>query len=218
MGDPIAVTIGAFCVVFLALVVVAAVFGSRRRRREQDRMRQWAARKGWTFTAHPHVDWGRQLPGGNRNGIDYAFSTVLRGRPVTVAQYSVTEASDGTTTNTHYPIVTVAVLKRSFPSVEVTARARASRLKSALFGGGETATGNPDFDRNFRVRTTAPAAMRHWLSPSLIAAQLGGQVPSTWNMQGTELFYHRPGRLELDEIADHAIALTPLADLLDGGT
>ncbi|WP_199512211.1 hypothetical protein [Nucisporomicrobium flavum] len=62
--------------VFAALVAVVAVLSSRRRRREQDRLRRRAAGNGWTFTAHPEVDWGRWLPGGNRHGPGPAFSTV----------------------------------------------------------------------------------------------------------------------------------------------
>ena len=216
MDDPFVAVIGAFCLVFAALIALLAIFTSRRRRRDQQAMQQWADRHGWTFRTHPRVDWGRLMPGGNRHGVSHAFSSVLAGRRVTVAQYSVTDASDGTTTNTHYHVITVALLDHPLPSTQVEPRGRASRLKSQLLGTGDTATGNPDFDRDFRIRTTEPAALRQWFSPPLIAAHLTGRVPPSWSVQGAELLCQRPGRLHADEVPGHAAAVLPLADLLDG--
>src|SRR6266540_6224522 len=110
MGDPFVGVVGALCVVFAVVVALIAVYSVRRERGHRDRMRRWADRNGWTLTTDPNVDWGRRLPGGNRYGVGHTFSTVLSGRPVHVAEYSVTDASDGTTTNTHHYVVTVAQL------------------------------------------------------------------------------------------------------------
>jgi hypothetical protein len=213
MDDPLVVVVGGLCVVFVAIL---AVYSMRRERRRRDQMRQWAEGNGWTLTAHPSVDWGRRLPGGNKHGVGHTFSSVLHGRPVSVAEYSVTDASDGTTTNTHHHVVTVARLNRPLPLTQVEPRGRASRLKTKFLGPGETATGNADFDRDFRIRTHDPAALRQWFSPGLIAAHLARQVPSSWSVQGTELLCHRPGHLNPDEILGHAAAVLPLANLLDG--
>jgi len=91
-----------------------------------------------------------------------------------------------------------------------------SRLRNKLFGTDETATGNPDFDRAFRIRTAEPAGLGLWFGPSLITAHLTGQVPPAWNVQGTELLRWQPGRLNTDDIPGHtSTALLP-ADLLDG--
>jgi hypothetical protein len=216
MDDPLVAVVVVLCVVFAALAAILAVYSGRRVRRHQRRMQQWADRNGWTLTAHPHVEWGRRLPGGNTHGVSYTFSSVLDGRRVNVAQYSVTDASDGTTTNTHHHVVTVALLNRPLPSTQVESRGRASRLTSRFLDSGETATGNPGFDRDFRIRTREPAALRQWFSPPLIAAHRSGQVPSSWSVQGAELLCHRPGRLDPDEVQGHAAAVLPLADLLDG--
>ena len=216
MGDSLVAVIGAFCLVFAALVALLAIFSSRRRRRDRQAMQQWADRHGWTFRPHPRVDWGRLMPGGNRHGVSHAFSSVLAGRRVNVAEYSVTDGSDGTTTNTHYYVITVALLDQPLPSTQVEPRGRASRLKNKLLGPGETATGNPDFDRQFRIGTTEPAALRQWFPPALIVAHLTGQVPSSWRVHGAELLCQRPGRLHTEEVPGHAAAVLPLADLLDG--
>jgi len=208
--------IGALCVVSAALVAIIAVYSVRSRRRHRDRMRQWADRHGWTFTSHPDVDWGRWLPGGNRHGVGDMLSSVLHGRPVSVAEYSVTDASDGTTTNTHYHVVIVTALARSLPSTQLEARGGVSRLKSRLVGPGDCATGNADFDRAFRLRSSEPAAVPQWFSAPLIAAHLSGRVPVPWSVQGNQLLYHRPGRLDPNEIPGHAAAILPLATMLDG--
>jgi hypothetical protein len=218
MGDPAAGAIGAVCVVLAVLVAIIAVYGARRRRRDRDRMRAWADHHGWAFTPHPSVDWGRRLPGGNRNGVGHTFTSVLHGRQVNVAEYSVTDGSDGTTTNTHHWVITAVRLNRTLPATGVEPRSRASRLAAKIFGSGETATGNADFDRGFRIRTAEPAALHQWFSPALIAAHLAGRVPAAWSVHGADLLCHRPGRLEVNEIPRHATAALPLADLLDGHT
>jgi hypothetical protein len=100
VGDPLVGLVGALCLVCAVLVAVVAVFHARGERRRRHRRQPWADRNGWTLIRNPQVDWGRQLPGGNRDGISYTFSRTLEGRGVNVAQYSVTDASDGTTTNT----------------------------------------------------------------------------------------------------------------------
>jgi hypothetical protein len=209
-------SIGAVCVIFALLITLIAGYSIRRQRRHRDRMRQWADRNGWTFTLNPNVDWGRRLPGGNPNGVSHTFTGMLNGRQVNVAEYSVTDASDGTTTNTHHQVITVVRLHRPLPATDVEPRSRASRLAAKAFGAGETATGNPDFDRAFRIRTTEPATLNQWFSPALITAHIAGRVPKSWSVQGTELLCRQSGRLELDEIAGRAGAALPLADLLDG--
>ena len=215
MGDPLVGMTATLCAVGVALVVVVAVFAARRARRDRNRMQQWADRNGWTLTRNPRVEWGRRLPGGNSHGIGYALSSTLAGRHVTVAQYSVTDASDGTTTNTHHHVVTVALLNRSFPSTQLEPRGRASRVKNRLLGPGESTSGNPDFDREFLIRTSEPSVVRQWLSPPLIAAHLNGSIPVAWSVQGNELLCHRPGRLNPDEVSGHAAAVLPLANLLE---
>jgi hypothetical protein len=218
MGEPLAALAATLCVVIVVLVAVTATIGYRARRRRFERMRLWAERNGWTFTPHPDVDWGRHLPGGNKHGVGPTFSCILHGRPVNVAEYSVTDASDGTTTNTHHHVVTVTQLTRPVPPTRVEPRSRTSRLKNTLLGPDETATGDPDFDRAFRIRTHDPVDLRQRFSAPLITAHLNAQVPQSWTVQHKQLLHHRPGRLILDQIPSDAAAALRLADLLDGHT
>ncbi|SNY28398.1 hypothetical protein [Paractinoplanes atraurantiacus] len=205
MSEPFGALIGLFCLVFGLLFAVLLVVATRRRRRERDRLRTWAESNGWGYTERPAVDWGRHLPGANRRGIEYAFSTVLHGRRVTVAQYLVTDA-DG---SSHHHVVTVAALHRPLPPAEISRRGRIARMLS----GGESGTGHPGFDREFRLRTPAPPG---WLTGALIDAHLRGQIPVPWLIDGTELIHHYPGRLELADVARHAAAISYLADFVDG--
>jgi hypothetical protein len=216
VDNPIAGMSAALCAAVAVLVTVVAVISGHRRRRHRHQMQQWADNNGWTFTPRPAVEWDSRLPGGNKNGVTETLSTVLHGRQVTVAEYSVTDASDGTSTNTHWYIVTAAVLHRPLPATRVEPRGHASRLRNKLFDPDETATGNPDFDRAFRIRTADPAGLRHWFSLPLVTAHLAGQVLPAWNVQGTELLRWQPGRLKPDDIPNHASKVLQLADLLDG--
>ena len=215
MDNPLAGEATVVCLVFAVLIAGVAVISIHRRRRHDRRLQRWADTNGWALTRHPRVEWGRQLPGANPHGISHTFSTMLHGHRVNVAQYSVTDASDATTTNTHHHVVTVVTLDQPYPSTQIEPRSRASRLKNKLLSPDETATGNPDFDRDFRIRTTAPAALQQWFTQPLITAHLTGQVPPAWSVHGTELLHHQPGRLHPDEIPAHAAAVLPLADLLD---
>jgi hypothetical protein len=207
---------GALCAVVAVLVTVVAVYSGRRRRRDRDRMLRWADSNGWTFRPRPRVDWGSRLPGGNKDGIAHAFSRTMNGRQVSVGEYSVTDAGDGTSTSTHWYVVTAATLHRPLPAIQVEPHSATFRLRSRVFSGRETATGNPDFDRTFRIRTDDPAGLRHWFSASLITAHLTGYVSPAWNAQGTELLRWQPGRLQPDDIPAHARAVLVLSELLDG--
>ena len=212
MGDQLIVPLGAACGVLAVLVALGVVLAAGRRRREHDRLRRWVEQHGWTLTRQPEVDWGRELPGGNKHGVSHCFSTVLHGRPVSVAAYSVTDAGDGTAVNTHHHVVAAATLRRPLPSTTVEPRGAVSRF----LGTGRTTTGHPDFDRAFHLRTTTPAALPGWFTPALAAAQLARRVPASWSVRGTELLCHHPGRLEPHAVPAEAAALLPLADLLDG--
>jgi hypothetical protein len=82
-------------------------------------------------------------------------------------------------------------------------------------GAGETAIGNPDFDRTYRIETDNPAALRQWFTPALVAAHSAGHIPPAWSVQGTELLCHRPGRLTTQAVPSHATIVLRLADLID---
>ena len=217
MDDPIVGLTAALCGMGMLLVVIVAVIGVRGQRRRRARMRQWADRHGWTLTRRPAVDWGRSMPGGNPDGIEHLFTRVIDGRRVDVAEYSVTDAGDGSTQNTHHWVVTATTLRWPLPGMSLAPRDPVSRLARKLFGGEDTATGDRDFDRRFRVRAGEPAAVRRWLSGQLIAAQLAGRVPPAWQVHGAGLLCHRPGALDLDEIPAHAAATVTLAGLLEDG-
>jgi hypothetical protein len=124
--------------------------------------------------------------------------------------------SDGTSTNTHWYVVTAVVIHRRWPATQVEPRGRTSRLHNDLFGPDETATGSPDFDRKFRIRTAGPDAIRLWFPLPLITAHLAGRVPTAWNVRGTELLHWQPGRLNPGDIPDHTSTALLLAELLDG--
>ncbi|XVV13693.1 hypothetical protein ACQP2X_04880 [Actinoplanes sp. CA-131856] len=205
MDEPFGALIGLFCLVFGLLFAVLLVVAVGRRRRERDRRRAWADGNGWSYTEHPGVDWGRHLPGANRRGIEYVFSAVLHGRRVSVAHYAVTDA-DG---SSHQHVVVVATLNRHLPPAEVTRRGRIAKLLS----GGETGTGHPIFDSEFRVRTSTPPG---WLTGALIDAHLHARIPVPWLIDGAELIHQHPGRLELGDVPRHAAAMARLADLVDG--
>lgn len=212
MDDQLGPMIGALCALFAVLVALITVYAIRREHRHRNRMQQWADQNGWTLTWHPAVVWGRHLPGGNKHGVSHSYSGVLHNRPVQVAEYSTTDAD----TNTHHHVITVVRLRRPLPETQVEPRGAASRMWGSLFGRGDTATGNTDFDRAYRIRTTAPDALSHLFSSALITAQLAGQTPPSWRVEGAELLAHQPGRLKPDSVPHHAATMLPLADLLDG--
>jgi hypothetical protein len=226
MGDSLAVGAGVFCVLVVLLVTLASLGARRRNRRRADRLRGWARENGWTVTPHPAVNWGTRLPGGNRDGIAVAVSGRVGGRPVSVAEYLVTDAQvtsapdgmGGTTTSTapvdNFYVATVAVLAQPLPAITVEPRGAMSRLAHAVVGPGESATGNPAFDRAFRIRTSDPAAVPRWCTPQIIDAHLRGQIPP-WSVYGAELLTYQPGRLDPAAVPGQIAPVAYLADLLD---
>ncbi|MEV6487656.1 hypothetical protein AB0M20_03315 [Actinoplanes sp. NPDC051633] len=206
------------CVAVTLLVVVLALVGARGQRRRRERMRVWGERNGWTYSHRPGVDWGRHLPGGNRNGVEDLFTAVIDGRRVNVGEYSVTDAATENVQNTHFWVVSAAALGRPLPAARLEPRGAGSRIKQKMLGPGATATGHPEFDRRFRIETDMPAVVGRWFSAPLILAQLNGQAPPSWSVYGTELLCHRPGRLDLNEISAHAASVVALAYALETGS
>jgi hypothetical protein len=217
---------GIFCVLVVVLVALAAVAARRRERRRTDAVRSWAQANGWAVTDRPAVDWGARLPGGARDGVSVVLSGVVRGRPVSVGEYMMTEtqvsttsdATGGTSTSTssntvHYTVA-VARLTQPMPDTTVEQRGGLSRLARAVTGPSESATGNAAFDKAFRIRTANPPAVRAWCTPALIDAHLRGHVPA-WSVHGVEVLTYHPGRLDPPAIVSHAERVAYLAALLN---
>ncbi|MEU6077026.1 hypothetical protein [Micromonospora sp. NPDC047074] len=203
-----------------ALVVLA----HRRERERRDGWRRWAAHFGWTFTENPQVAWTDRVPGRNRRGVRFVLTGTMYGRPVGVAEYAYTEThtstgADGnqtTSSQTHSYVVALVWLRRPFPDLAVGPRHVFSRLGRALFGSDGYATGNAEFDRQWRVGAAAPG-QQALVGPTLVAAHLAGAVP-TWSVRGAELITYRRGRLNDPTLVQALVTpLVTVADLLEQG-
>ncbi|WP_133877745.1 hypothetical protein [Paractinoplanes brasiliensis] len=216
MDDPFVTVVGVFCVAGLLLAVLIGVVAVRQRRRRERQLQEWAAANGWQLITRPAVDWARHLPGRNPHGVRVMLAGQVHGRPVMVGEYEVTDAqistdADGnptTTSNTHLYVVTVAALQRVQPSVTVSARGRLSRAKAGLLGPGDTAGGDPRFDKAFRIR----GAPGPWCTPSLMTAHLSGHVPVPWTMSGRQLITWTEGALRPPVPLDPILRLAHLLD------
>ncbi|WP_141719411.1 hypothetical protein [Micromonospora peucetia] len=205
----------------LAAIVVVA---HRQERERRDSWRRWAAHQGWTFTENPQVAWTGRVPGRNRRGVRFALTGTMHGRPVGVAEYAYTEThtstgADGnqtTSSQTHAYVVAFVWLRRPFPDLAVAPRHVFSKLGRALFGSDGYATGNAEFDRQWRVGAAAPG-QQALVGPTLLAAHLAGAVPA-WSVRGPELITYRSGRLhDHTSVGSLVTPLITVADLLEQG-
>jgi hypothetical protein len=223
MTDPLVATGAVVCVLLFALTVLAVVAGRRARRRRWERTRQWAREHGWQATQQPNVDWWRRLPGANPRGVTLLLAGVVRGRPVHVAQYEITDTTvttnaDGSTatgSNTRQYTVVVAALRTVLPDIAVEPRGALSRLKNRAAGPGTAGTGDAQFDHEFRIRTSAPQAVARWCTPQVRAAHASGHVLVPWTAQGRELLHFARGPVDLTTVIPYAESLVWLADSLD---
>ena len=111
-------------------------------------------------------------------------------------------------------VVVVVRLGRPYPLIAVDSRGAFSKLGRKLFGDGQAATGNDEFDRRFRIATKEPAIARQVVGPQLIAAHLAGTVPA-WTVSGPELLTYREGTIDRpDRIPVLAEPTLRIADLL----
>jgi hypothetical protein len=214
-GTAVAVSM---CVLLVAgAVALLVVLNRRQQRRRREALWAWAAGHGWQVGFQPQHEWYRRLPGSGRRGVSVALYGQVRGWRVAVGEYSYTETTtvgEQTSSQTHRFVVTVVWLARPYPSIAVQRRGAMSKLGRALFGPGQVVTGNPDFDRAFRIDTKDAALARHLIGPPLVHAHLAGAVPP-WSLVGDELLMYQPGRLtDLDAIPALAGQLTVVADLL----
>jgi hypothetical protein len=179
-------------VAFVALITVVVVFARRGRQREQQRrslIQHWAARNGWIFAIEPSTGWTARLPGQNRHGVALMLSTMIHGRPVSVAEYfytteSMADSNGSRSTTTHHLIVTAIRLTRYYPEVTVHQRGALSRIGLTVFGS-DTAIGHHVFDRKFRIQANEPAQARALFTYALITEHLAGRVP-TWSLVGQD--------------------------------
>lgn len=216
-----------FAVVAVAVLVglvLAARATMRRERARRQQLAAWAAEHQWTYNHRPKGEWAwaARLPGHTRRGVSLVLSGMLEGYPATVAEYSYTTTSSGTdgsgnsTTNrtVHRLVVAVVRLRQAYPSVEVAPRGAVSRLTRSLFGEGQISTGDPEFDRRFRIRSPDPLTARGLLEPALVSAHLADRVPP-WSIHGDELLSYRPGVLQGPDDVQRAVApLLEVARLL----
>jgi MYXO-CTERM domain-containing protein len=209
------------CGTLLGLAVLAVLWGRRVRRRQWERTQTWAQQHGWAAIPRPPVDWWRRLPGANPRGITHMLSGAIRERPVHVAAYEVTDVSfdaqGGTTSNTNHYTVVVTSLSRPLPEIVVEPRRGLARLKNRVAGPGNAGSGDPAFDRDFRIRTSAPHAVAHWCTPEVRAAHASGHVLLPWSVQGRELLHYTRGAMELTSVISYASSLVWLAEVIDSG-
>ena len=92
-----------------------------------------------------------------------------------------------------------------------------AKLKNRVAGPGNAGTGDPAFDRDFRIRTSAPHAVAHWCTPEVRAAHAAGHVLLPWSVQGRELLHYTRGPVELTSVISYASSLVWLAELIDSG-
>jgi hypothetical protein len=200
------------------LLTTAIIRSVRAARRRREAFQGWAAATGWTLTLRPQTEWYRLLPGRDRRGVAQALSGTVRGRPVSVAEYAYTTTStdseNRSTSTTHRYVVVVVGLGRPYPWIAVEKRGAFSKLGRKLFGEGQAATGNDEFDRRFRIATREPAIARQVVGPHLIAAHLAGAVPA-WTVSGHELLIYREGTIARpDQVPALAEPALRIADLL----
>jgi hypothetical protein len=203
----------------VAGLVLLIVFAHRREKSRRQGLERWALQHEWQVIRKPQVDWGRRMPGRNKRGVTLALSGLMRGRPVTVAEYeyTTTTGTTGTTTNTetHRFVLLLAVLRQAHPAVAVYQRGSLSKLGRTLFGDKPTAIGYEPFDRTYRVSAQDPGAVRAVLTPALVNEHVAGQLP-TWSLEGRELLTYRRGRIgDPATIPAQLEPLLRLADLIE---
>jgi hypothetical protein len=209
-----------FVLVIVILFMLGPLLLDRSGSKRVERIRQWAAGRGWTVTERPAVEWavrlpGEKLPGENRRGVSLLVSGMVDGWAVGVADYSYEEQTNDGPVTYHF-VVTSVRLDEPYPPLAVRPRGALarSRLGRAVFGADATATGHEAFDRKFRVQIEDPAPARTLLGPKLIAEHLAGRAPA-WSLDGQDLLTWQAGRIkDPDQIPALASRLVRVAELL----
>ncbi|QIS11235.1 hypothetical protein F5544_16780 [Nocardia arthritidis] len=111
-------------------------------------------------------------------------------------------------------MATVVHLDQSHPHIEVRTRGALSLLGRAVFGEKPTATGNPVFDKDFRILAADPQYSGWLVSKPLIDAHVARAVPE-WSVAGNQLLAYYSGRLRDPDVAyGRGIGLLRVAELL----
>ncbi|WP_225729611.1 MULTISPECIES: hypothetical protein [unclassified Nocardia] len=217
--------VGAMCLAVVAVLILGLVAIPLRSHAEYKRLealRQWATARGWSFAESGGAEWITRMPGTRRRGIGAIMSGQVNGRWMTIAEYWYLTEQTGTDsrgrsrtrTHTTYYVATVVHLDQSHPHIEVRTRGALSLLGRAVFGEKPTATGNPVFDKDFRILAADPQYSGWLVSKPLIDAHVARAVPE-WSVVGNQLLAYYPGRLRDPDVAyGRGIGLLRVAELL----
>jgi hypothetical protein len=202
-------------IVMLGLLVGRAKAKAERRRR--DAFHAWAAAHGWRgYEGDVPAVWRWRLSHLRGFAIRRLAVTTAYGLAITAAdcRYEVhsTDGEGRPQTGAVDISVFLARLPGRWPDIDVQDRGFGSRVLRALGKRPPVATGQPEFDRKFRVEAPDPRAVR-LLSPALVRAHLKDQVP-LWSLRGGELMFWEERRLAPEEIGPGVDCLRWLAGAL----
>ncbi|MDA0668087.1 MAG: hypothetical protein O3A95_09905 [Planctomycetota bacterium] len=193
---------------FLVLIVILVLFGTKAEKKRRESFRRWAKRVGWSYSPNANKRIPHEFPFLNRfqEGYDreayHVFAGEWKGYPASAFEYQYTTShtdSDGEEhETTHHVGVVMMELERSFPELRIYPEHFLSRIGQFL-GGNDIDLESIEFSNAFTVEGDDKKFAYDFCNTSMMTYLL--QYPKT----GMELEYRTmalfdPGHLKPETI------------------
>jgi hypothetical protein len=182
--------------VFIVLVALLVVAGSKAEKERRAAMQAWVAGRGWAFapdspllinrwSGHPFGS------GHSRKAFNVATGT-FAGRPAVTFDYRYTTGSGKNRTTHHYHVVAMG-LPASLPYLQLTPENFGSAI-AKVFGGDDIDFESEQFNRTWRVRAVVPRFAFDVIHPRLMERLLRPDARLPMRIHGPDLITWTSGR------------------------
>jgi len=200
-------------VIFLGFIAPFAALITYAVRRHKKSILALAARNQWTYEKYdqalPNSFWGTPFQHGHHRGAQDILRGRFDGRSVLIFHYRWQVGSFDDESTYYIWVVSVEDLPAGLPALEVIRR-RWSKHYASPQAGAEYRTGDPAFDKRFRVSTTHPQLAADVLDPD-VRRLLMSWPDIPWRIEAPRLVMWGSRGMRLKEVEEAARKATTLA-------
>ncbi|TDE99025.1 hypothetical protein EXU48_02230 [Occultella glacieicola] len=206
---------GGIWILFVVIFAVLAIIGWRANKKRQERLRAFAAQRGWVYTANVPTLVNRWQSPPFRQGSSRRASEVLtgtfHGEQISSFTYTYTTGSGKNRTTHHYHVVSLH-LPTALPGLQLTPEGAGTAI-AKFFGGQDIEFESAAFNDAWRVRASSARFAYDFIHPRMMERLLQGDaVGRSITVEGEDIYLWANGRQQLAYIDAYLNLLYGIVD------